>query len=273
MRVGRTVTRTQLGRYVAALAGLLAFLFYYQPWVAASLPGHGESELRGVDLARGEAARRVEAAGGGAAASGLILPTRIATVAPGIGSRAGALPMPTRIPTVAGAPVSGDASGIVLPTRQPSGAVIATQAAATAIAVRTAQASGVRATPAAAAAAAPRSERLPGLVLYGVPLAAAGIVIFSITWGRLNEPRDRLYAQLWTSMLAVSGVLGVGYVLLKVATALRPNNLLAPGEVHAPLWGLWSAFAAFVVSLAALAAAWLRPPDSSPLPLRERDRG
>src|SRR5438093_1350295 len=101
MQAGRTaLDRNQLGRYVAAVLGVIAFACFYQPWVSASLPAAGESELTGIDLARGEAAKRVDAAtfgkrgspgatpAPGAAiggAGGLVLPTRVPTFAPGTG--------------------------------------------------------------------------------------------------------------------------------------------------------------------------------------------
>src|SRR5690242_12479999 len=109
--------RNQLGRYVASLFGLIALICFYQPWVSASLPSVGDAALTGMDLARGEAARRVDeatfgksvrpgasgAAGAtvapGSAIGGLVLPTRIATVVPG--AVVGGLTVPTRVPTVA----------------------------------------------------------------------------------------------------------------------------------------------------------------------------
>jgi hypothetical protein len=135
----------RIGRYLAAVAGVMVIVLFYQPWVDASIVGVGEDTLTGVQLAQGQASLRMSraalaasrsgagpqanvAAAAGAAASGLTMPTRIPTVASGAG--AGGLTLPTRIPTVAsgtsaGAPVgatggSGSAGGLTLPTRIPT---------------------------------------------------------------------------------------------------------------------------------------------------------
>src|SRR5439155_9224672 len=105
--------RNHLGRYLAALFGVVALVCFYQPWVSATLPAIGESTLTGLDLARGAASERVDQAafGRGAAAGtandarsgvasgGLTLPTRVPTFAAG-GGTLGGLTLPTRIPTV-----------------------------------------------------------------------------------------------------------------------------------------------------------------------------
>src|SRR5688572_739802 len=92
---GLALTRHQLLRYAAALCGLVALVLFYQPWVGVSLNAAGDTSLSGIELARGDASRRVNEAvfGGrttgatsGAAitgAGGIVLPTRIPTVAPG----------------------------------------------------------------------------------------------------------------------------------------------------------------------------------------------
>ncbi|MBI3972615.1 MAG: hypothetical protein HY332_15160 [Chloroflexi bacterium] len=293
-----SVDSSQLARLGAAVFGLIALICFYQPWVEASLPNVGDSVLTGLELARGEAAERVDAAsapvagvrpgssprpgtasGGGASSGGLVLPTRIPTVAPGAAAPGG-LTLPTRIPTVAPSSGAGAASarGLTLPTRISTvapggaagasegqgistGAVIATQAAATRIAFQTAEAgqtsSGSRAGQAFVEEKKP--EALPTLSLYAVPLAAAGLAIFAAIWGRLSDPKDRRYGKFWTVILSVGGAAGVGYVLYKVAGAPAPNNLLDPGDVKAPLWGLWGTFLAFLLASVSLAIAWTRP--------------
>lgn len=257
--------RTRPGRYAAAAFAVLALLCFYAPWISASLPGASPAPLSGADLARGAAAGRAGA--GSTGARGLTLPTRIATPGMGAGDLvSGDLVLPTRIPTPAdggqeSASGPGGASALptavadpLLPTRQPSGPAVATAAAATVVAIQTAQASGAR--PTAPAESPP--DRLPGTLLYGVPLAAAGVAVFSTIWGRLREARDRLYGQLWTVLLASGGAFGVGYVLLRVATAPRPNDLLGPGEVQGAEWGLWGALLAFLLCSLALGFAWSR---------------
>jgi hypothetical protein len=270
--------RRQLARYAGACCALVALVCFYQPWVSASLPNGGESVLTGIELARGEAGRRAGEAGARsglagtrglalptrmptAAAGSLTLPTPVAGTAPG-GAGAGSLTLPTRIPTVApGAPAAGagaDQSDLTLPTRQPAGAAIATQAAATAQAIQTAQA-GASITGAGAAIIEERPDQLPQTLLYGVPLAAIGIAVFSLLWGHLREARDRLFCQLWTILLSTGGAAGAGYVLAKVATAPRPNDLLGPGEVRGAQWGLWATLVAFLLAALCLAVAWRRP--------------
>lgn len=243
---GLALDRRQLARSIASLAGALAFIFFYQPWVAASLPGASEGALTGVELARGVAGARADAgrlAGTGIeapGAGGLVLPTRIATPVDSAGAGAGA-------------------GGLVLPTRQPAGVEAATAAAATVMAVQTTQAGGSRAPSAAATTTTAEPDRLPVGALFGVPLAAAGVAIFSAIWGRLSESRDRLYGQIWTVLLSLGGTFGAGYVLWQVATTPRPNDLLAPGEALGALWGLWATFLAFLLSAISLAAAWIQP--------------
>ena len=298
--------RNHLGRYVAALFGVVALVCFYQPWVTGTLPAVGESTFTGLELARGDASDRVDEANartGGAGAvgagSGLVLPTRIATAAaggPAVPAFSGAsdLALPTRIPTVAAntasgagsgvagaggltlptrlptvspaAPAAGSAAALALPTRQPAGAEIATVAAATAQAVQTARAGGETRGAAPVAPSQPAEpERLPRLPLYVVPVAAAGLAIFSAIWHRLSDPRDRLFGKWWTVLLSWGGTLGVGYVLYKVATAPASNDLLAPGAARQPLWGLWGTFTGFLLSALILGVAWLRPiPSRSP---------
>jgi hypothetical protein len=263
------LTPNQIGRYVAALFGLIALGCFYQPWVSASLPNVGESVLTGMEIARGEAAERVDAASAPAG----VRPGPGATSAPVAGGAAsgatsGGLTLPTRVPTVAAG--AGASGGLVLPTRiatagpgapgEGAGVALATAAAATREAFSTAQARGGAAATTFTVERAP--DKLPTLSLYLVPLAAAGLAIFAAIWDRLREPRDRLYGKIWTILLAAGGALGVGSVLYKIATAPSTNNLLAPGAVKAPLWGLWGTFLAFAIAAVSLAVAWLSPSPS-----------
>jgi len=271
----------QISRVLAALFGALALIGFFQPWVSASLPGIGESVFTGREIAGGSAADRVDAASvslvgvggagaGGGSLGGLVLPTRQPTTVPG--ASAGGLVLPTRIATAAPAPAAGGAAagagaavgGLVLPTRiataapgtgSGAGVVVATAAAATAQAFSTAQAGGqaVRATTAQESA----PDRLPNLPLYLVPLAAAGLAIFAALWGRFTDPKDRLYGKVWTILLAAGGALGVGSVLYKVVTAQAANNLLAPGDVTAAMWGIWATFLGFLLAGCCLVVAWL----------------
>jgi hypothetical protein len=297
---GGRLDRSTAARYVAALAGALALVCFYLPWVQGTVPNAGASVFSGADIARGEAARRADdasppATGAGAATSGgLTLPTRIPTTVPGAGASqaggaaapgaaagAGGLTLPTRIPTAAAAPGSGagaaaGAGGLTLPTRIPTaaageaaqgaagaqagqgapgpGVAIATSAAATRTAFEEQRAAGGAQT--AVASEEVRPDALPGLVLFGVPLAAAGVAIFAAVWSRLESARDRRYGKAWTLIFAIGGLLGAGWVLLKVTTAPQPNDLLAPGDAGGALWGLWATVIAFAVATVSLIVAW-----------------
>ena len=278
LQLSRTAaSRPQIARFATSLAGAIALLCFYQPWVSASLPAAGESTLTGMDLANGAAARRVNAAifssrGGtgatpvpGAAvvgAGGLTLPARLPTLVPGgvappSGSGAGTssdLVLPTRIPTVS----AGGSAGATIggPTTVPPGVAIATAAAATA------QASSGRASTAAVVTEV-QPDHLPQTLLYFVPLAAVGLAVFAAIWDRLREQRDRVFGKWWTIVLSAGGTLSVGYVLYKAMTATGSNDLLAPGTVKGPQWGLWGAFFAFLLSSLILAAAWMAQPTRS----------
>ncbi|HEX2036513.1 MAG TPA: hypothetical protein VHS99_20200 [Chloroflexota bacterium] len=274
MRSVRSLDRVDAGRYLAALAGVVALLCFYAPWVAASLPGAGEGVLSGAELAGGAAAQRAGSSAGdaaarpgpatGAASGGLVLPTRQPTVTPA-GQAAGA-----------GGAQAGAAGGLVLPTRLPTvapsdgaggGAAVATSAAATAVAVQTARPAG----PAPLEAAPAGPAALPTLILYAVPLAGAGLAILAAIWGRFTERRDRLYGQLWTLLLSAGGALGAGSLLYQVLSAPQPNDLLAPGEVRGAQWGLWGTLVAFTVAALSLVAAWTAPRAAHPVlsrPLR-----
>jgi len=267
----------QVVRLLASAFGVVALIGFFQPWVTADLPGIGASVLTGREIARGDATERVDAASapvggaagaGGGTLGGLTLPTRIPTTVPGAAAAAGGLVLPTRIATPAPAAAAGAASGgLVLPTRiatavpggqgTGAGVALATAAAATREAFSTAQAGGLNVRAATAAARAP--DRLPGLSLYLIPVAAGGLAIFSALWGRFVNPRDRLYGKVWTILLAAGGTLGAGAVLVKIATAPSINNLLAPGDVKGTMWGLWSTFLGFVLAGSCLVAAWLVP--------------
>jgi hypothetical protein len=251
--------RNQLGRYLAALFGAVALVCFYQPWVAGTLPVVGESTLTGLDLAKGEASERVDQAAFGKSATSPGAPTTVS------GAASGGLTLPTRVPTVAAG--TGTLGGLTLPTRVPTVAAGGSTGFSAGAAATAASASGTSGGPApstpvptvapAAASTAPDvPEHLPQVLLYGVPLAAAGIATFSLIWDRLQDPRDRLYGKWWTVLLSCGGALGVGYVLFKVSTAPGGNDLLAPGAVKSALWGLWGAFIAFLLSALSLAAAW-----------------
>ena len=279
--------RNQLGRYLAALFGVVALICFYQPWVSGTLPAVGTSTLRGIDLARGEAARLTDEAtfgksapaagqaGGassaaGANTGGLTLPTRVPTIA--AGSNVGGLTLPTRVPTVAagggiGAPASAggvgaagagaagvapgsNVGGLTLPTRVPTVAPGSTPVPVTGAAPGTGTLEIGRQVTSA------EPDKLPQASLYGIPLAAAGVAIFCLIWGRLADARDRRYGMWWTILLSVGGTLGAGYVLYKIATAPGDNQLLAPGTATSVQWGLWGAFMGFLLSAICLAVAW-----------------
>jgi hypothetical protein len=323
---GRRLDRSAVARYVAVLAGVLALICFYLPWVQGTVPNAGASVFSGADIARSEAARRADdasppatgaGAGAGAATSGgLTLPTRIPTIVPGAGASqaggaaapaaggaaagagaaAGGLTLPTRIPTVAAAPGSGAgaaAGGLTLPTRIPTvaaggaaqgeagaqagqgasgpGVAIATSAAATRTAFEEQRAAG--GAQAVAITEDARPDALPGLILFGVPLAAAGVAIFAAVWSRLETARDRRYGKAWTLIFACGGLLGAGWVLVKVTTAPQPNDLLAPGDAGGALWGLWATVIAFAVAAASLVVAWTaresQVQEAGPPPLEE----
>jgi hypothetical protein len=107
-------------------------------------------------------------------------------------------------------------------------------------------------------------DRLPQFQLFLVPLAALGLIAFPVVWERLYESRDRFFGKVWTLLLAYGGVLGVGYVLFMVSTAVAANDLLAPGEVKAAEWPLWGAFFAFLAAAVSITIAWLSPAPPPP---------
>jgi hypothetical protein len=258
-----------------------ALVCFYQPWVSASLPAVGESTLTGVAIARGDASARVDeasfgknsafaagaassagaagastgAAAAGLSSGGLVLPTRQPTVAAGASTGFSA---PAAAPTTAPAPPAAAAGlssgGLTLPTRVPtiaagsSAGFSAPTAAATVPSLEIGRQIEIQG-----------PDTLPQTLLYGVPLAAAGVAIFSLIWGRLQDPRDRKYGRWWTVILSVGGTLGVGDVLYKVVTAPPKNDLLSPGTVQGAQWGLWGAFGAFLLCALCLAAAWTSP--------------
>lgn len=280
---GHALSRTDVGRLTAIVMALLGLLFFYQPWVSGVAPGTTQVRgVTGVQLASGAAAAGRDGLGSstGTGAGQLTLPTRIPTfAAPGLGTvgagagtsagatnanggrvaTAPAVGLPTTAPSTSGSTSSG---GLVLPTRVPtagagSGVALATQAAATAFAVGTLQAGGGRVVTTQVTTQA--KEHLPTTVLYGVPIAALGIAIFTAIWGRLSDPRDRRFSMLWTALFSVGGTFGLGYLLAKLVTVGRPNDLLGPGEVRGTQWGLWGAFLAFLLALVGLVIAWLSP--------------
>jgi hypothetical protein len=256
--------RNRVARHVAAGCGAAAFLLFFQPWVSASLPALGVERLTGLQLARGEAAERVDRAqfssppGTGAAApaaagsAGLTLPTRIPTVAPG-GVASGGLVLPTRIPTVQpGA------------TQAPSAA----QAGTGQLAGGAAAGSVLEAGRAAPRPAEP--ERLPRMSLYLLPAAALALAVFALVWDRLPEARDRRFGVLWTILVSFGGSAVTGWLLFKTAAAPPGNDLLDPGTVTAAEWALWALLVAFLTGAAAVTAAWVSPRPPPPSPFGQR---
>src|SRR5947209_6212736 len=117
--------QNRVGRYLAALFGVVALVCFYQPWVSASLPAIGESTLTGVAIARGEASARVDEASFGkgsafaAASAGGTGAGTGAGAAAGLSS--GGLTLPTRQPTVA----AGAAGSFSAPVGAPAAAPVA----------------------------------------------------------------------------------------------------------------------------------------------------
>lgn len=294
MSVG--LTRHHVLRYAAAVVGLIPLLLFYQPWVDASLTAAGETQLSGVEMARGDAQRRVDravfggggqapvagaAAAAGAATGGLALPTRRPTVAAGAGAggaTSGGLVLPTRQPTVA--PASGAAArgagGLTLPTRVPtvapgSGAATGGFGSVGAVALPSPGATVAR--PAATGGASPPPApsapiTLPKRVLYVIPLAALGIMIFSVIWDRLSDPRDRRYGRAWTLLCSYGGALLTGYVVWRIVRAGSDNVLLGEGvgSVQAALPALWGTLVSFSIAALCLSLAWLSPAPPAPDP-------
>lgn len=274
-------------RALAIVGGVIGLALFYQPWVSGNVSNVGPVSISGLGLAQEIAREMSDAAsispvtrpgaapaapGQAVAVGGLVLPTRIPTVAPGA-SGAGAagaaapavsgLVLPTRIPTaVPAAPVAPAAGGdLVLPTRQPAGVVIATQAAATAQAAQTAQAGVPLGVAAQSSGVRPGSiaddpPQLPALTLYSVPFAGAGIAIFGAIYGWMGDPKDRRNARLWTVLFAVIGALATANVSFVVATAPKANVLLGAGEATGVLWALWASIAAFTVAGISFFATW-----------------
>lgn len=295
---GRTLplTRNHVGRYVAALCGVVALVLFYQPWVTASLSGVGETQLSGVALARNEASLLVSRAAVAASRSG----ARTTAAAPAIGQ--GGLALPTRQPTAAPsggntgfgstlpqpaatapAGAAGGASapaapavaqgGLALPTRQPTavpgGAPSGFGSSAGVV---------VAATPGGAAttlaslpppvAEPPPPPTLPRFWLNLVPLMAIGIAGFSLVWDRLKEGRDRSFGRAWTLILSYGGLALTGLVVYRVVTAPPDNVLvgLGVGGVVAGLPALTGTLLAFLLSALALTVAWLSPLPPPPDP-------
>jgi hypothetical protein len=286
-RLARQLTRNRAGRYVAAVCGVVAVLLFPQPWVRASLHGIGEVTLSGLQLARHEAATRVDAvqfgpasrpatsagtpgtagtagagSSAGAGSGGLTLPTRVPTVAAG----SGGLTLPTRVPTVAAGTVPGSvpaqnpagsaaggagaAGGLTLPTRVPT--VAPGQAA---------QPAPHQPAPATASSgtepAAPVT--LPQFSLYFLLAAAAGLAIFPLVWERQVTERDRRFGTLWTLVVSYGGALWSGSILYTVLTAPPGNALVGPGVggTTGAEPALWLLCIAFVLGALSLTGAWL----------------
>jgi len=281
---------------------LVALVLFYQPWVSASLNTAGDSTLTGIDLARGEANRRVDRAvfgtrvpgastGGSSGAAtgaisgsgGLTLPTRVPTIAAGgtagFGTSPGVVAQPTAVPAApaaqAAAPVSGS-GGLVLPTRVPTVAPGGTSGFGSSAGVASQPTAAAAATAAAAgrisgAAVEPKDPvappTLPKFWLHLVPLAALGLATFPVIWDRLTETRDRRFGRIWTLLLAYGGALGLGRVVYLVATAGTGNLLMGQsvGAVKSGEPALWGTFIAFVLSALLLTVAWFLTP-TPPMP-------
>ncbi|MSQ43426.1 MAG: hypothetical protein EXR45_04365 [Chloroflexi bacterium] len=270
-------------RTIAVVAGLLAAVMFYQPWVGGKVPGVGAVTLSADDLANGRARTIADAASapppraGSSGApgapttrpevsGGLALPTRVPTFAPGavapttMPSAAertaaanvttptpppvGGLSLPTRVPTFA--------PGSIAPTTMPSAAertALATPAA------------GGNAAPAETAtrtpAAPPPPATLPKLTLFIVPLAGLGLAVFTAIHARLRDPRDITFSKWWTVLLGTVGTYATWNVIATITGTTVPNNLLDPGEATETLWGAWCSLAAFAVGTISSATAWL----------------
>lgn len=296
---GVEFSRNQILRYIAAVAGLLALVSFYVPWVRADLTSIGSTSLTGLELARGDAASRVDvavfgvsaravgaagtpAAGAGSGASagagsaagagslgGLTLPTRQPTSAAGSQGASqviGGLTLPTRQPTAAAAS-AGASQLLSAPPAAAQGSPTVGIATATPI-VNAALSGGVPIEAAVLAPEPPAPETLPKVSLYLVPFLGLGIVGFSLIWHRLTDVRDRRAGKAWTLILSVGGAAWVGYVLARVLTAPVGNSLIAPGlgGVTGAEPGLWLAFAGFLVAAVCLILAWLSPTPPPPDP-------
>ena len=199
-------------------------------------------------------------------AGGLTLPTRVPTFAPG-SQATGSLSAPgapTTVATPAPPAPAAASGGLALPTRVPTFAP-GSQApgSLSAPAPPTAAATTAAGTTAPGAVATPlpiikriEPAQLPRLTLYAVPLAGAGITIFTGVFGILRDPRDRRFARIWTILLGLLGIWTTSSVIWTIADATSPNNLLAPGEATAPLWAAWTCVVAFVAGTVSLALAW-----------------
>lgn len=206
--------------------------------------------------------RRPTIAPGAQAPGGLSMPAQATPTPAAAAAGAGGMALPTRRPTFAPdaqAPGSLSAPGQATPTAGPTmapGAATATRAPVAA--TGGAPASGL----AAAAQAQTGTQRavpaqLPKLTLYAVPLAGAGVVAFTATFGLLRDPRDRRFARWWTVLCGLIGTWGAGTVASAVVGATSPNDLLAPGQATAVLWGAWGSIVAFGVAAISLAWTWI----------------
>lgn len=191
-----------------------------------------------------------------AAAGGMTLPTRVPTFAPGA-QAPGSLSMPAQLtPTPAGA--GAGTGGITLPTRVPT---FAPGALAPTTLPSAAERAAISGTPQPTPTAEPariEPAQLPKLTLYVVPLAGAGLAIFSVIIPRLRDSRDRLFGKWWTVILGIVGAVATGSVVTTVGQAAgSSNNLLAPGQATDVLWGAWASLLAFAGSTVSIAWTWL----------------
>ena len=276
------LTWSHAGRYAAALCGVAATLFFFQPWVTASLDGVGARSLSGLQLARNEAQSLVDAAvfGGGtggqtgatasgsgttsaAGSGGLVLPTRVPTVVPGgqpgqvpAGQAQSAQPAQPPEPALSGSQAAQSAAssgGLVLPTRVPT---VAPGQSAPVLPAAQAPSQDAPATPAAAPA---QPETLPQFALYFLLAAALGLTIFPIVWERQQTSRDRRFGLLWTLVVSYGGALWAASILRAVVTAPPGNVLIGPGVggVTGATPALWAMTAAFALGAICLTIAWL----------------
>ena len=276
-------------RVVAVVCGVLGLGLFYQPWVEGKLAGIASPvALTGLDLAAGRTRDLVDAASappprvliaapGGAPApapapavsGGLALPTRVPTFAPGAQGSGLSMPAATT-PTPPSAPTSAPvvSGGLTLPTRVPTfapGAVaptpatrpISTPGGAPGGSAGTGGSSLAAAALGATSAMKPPVEQLPKLTLYVVPVAGAGIAVFTATFGMLRDPRDRRFAKWWTVLFGLIGAWASGTVVTTVGGSPAANDLLAPGQAMSVMWAAWGSVASFATSAIILAWTWI----------------
>ena len=278
---GLALSRNYVLRYFAAVGGLIALLSFNQPYVRADLNAIGDSALTGLELARGDAANRVDvavfgkarpggapavpgAAAGGSASAGA---TPAAGGASAAGASLGGLVLPTRQPTAAAGAGSLSASQLGAAQAGPQTSPTGVLATATPLA-NAALPGGVPAVAAASAPEPPKPETLPQFTLYFVPLMGLGLFGLSLVWHRLTDLNDRRNGKVWTLILSLGGTAWIGSLLYKIATAPAANSLIGPGvgSVKAAEPALWATFFGFLLAGVCLILAWLSPTPPPPDP-------